>query len=251
MDETDDELKARFARNTGLAGWLARLIVAGLDLDIVFLLIFSEKKSWKEVACGIFATVVIGLGVWLESIFDEKAHKDAAELQRRSDERVAEANARAAEANRIAQEASLELAKYRADRTLNEHQMARIADKVREFGPIRFDANVTPGSPESRRCLRFIEITLHTAGWNQVDWIGDGEYGSRWTIGLASFGETASVSNVMIQFLLDPEDPSVDFSTQAVALADALTVEGILAMARPGMPEQLGVPIHVLVGPKT
>ena len=73
MEETDDELKARFAKNTGFAGWFARLIVAGLVLDIVFLLIFSENKSWKEVASGIFATFVIGLGVWLESIFDEKA----------------------------------------------------------------------------------------------------------------------------------------------------------------------------------
>jgi len=64
MDE--EELRRSFARNRRIASRFGKLIVVGLSLDIVFLLVFAENKSWKKTLAGIFATAVIAAGVWFE-----------------------------------------------------------------------------------------------------------------------------------------------------------------------------------------
>jgi hypothetical protein len=63
---------------------------------IVVLLVFSEDKSRWETGLMIVATAVIALGVWGEILFSRKAEEAGDELQRVSDEKVAEALERAA-----------------------------------------------------------------------------------------------------------------------------------------------------------
>lgn len=112
MDESET-LKSTFARNSRWSGWSGQAIVAGLVLDIVVLLLFAADKSWKETAAGIFATFVIGAGVWLEIHFGHKAETAAVRLQQISDERIAQFGKETAEANARALEAQLALEKFR------------------------------------------------------------------------------------------------------------------------------------------
>jgi hypothetical protein len=179
------------------------------------------------------------------------------ELRRRSDEKVSEANERAAEANQKAQEAALELARFKAPRILNNEQLYRMADKLKPFAPLIFDASVNPGNPEYVHCLRSIEIALMVAGWKQVDWDGPGTRENRQSVGLPAFGSNSSVSNVAISFLVGNDSPKTLVATAAaMALVNALLVEGIVSEARPMMEsDEFGAPkpkpIHIAVGTKT
>lgn len=247
MDERDS-LKQSFLRNSqwaNLSGWA---IVAGLVFEVIVLLWFSKDRSWLETGALIIANLIIAAGVGLEIHFGHRVGAASMDLQRISDEKIAEAEARAAEANQKAQEASLELARFRAPRMLTREQMDRVSDQVKEFAPLIFDAAVNPGDPEFRGCLRFIELVLGKAGWTQIDWVGSGEIGNRKSIGLPNFGLGASVRNVVIGFFVDE---SSTYIRPATTLADALTAEGIIAHAAPMLPGQSKAPITIVVGPKT
>jgi hypothetical protein len=117
LNDEIEKLKSAFEKNGRRAGWSGQAIVVGLALDIVVLLIFAADKSWKETAAGIFATFIIGAGVWLEIHFDHKAQAAAVILQQLSDLAVAEARERAAQAEARAAEANARAAfnLYRAN----------------------------------------------------------------------------------------------------------------------------------------
>ena len=110
------DLKDIFENNRRWAEWSAKVVVAGLALDIVVLLLFSANKSWLETTSGIFATFVIAAGVWAEIHFDGKSGDAATELQRISDEKIAESNAIAETARERANQLALDLDRERAAR---------------------------------------------------------------------------------------------------------------------------------------
>jgi hypothetical protein len=179
MDE--GELKRSFARNRRLADRFGKLIVVGLSLDIVFLLIFAENKSWKEILAGIFATAVIAVGLWVEIHFGGKAEDDALNLQQISDQKIAEADARAAEANQKAEEARLELARLRTPRReLLRDKRSLIAEALKPFANVSFDAGIGPNDKDVEDFLWDLEeFVLWPAGWRQIDWkYRDGSLGA-------------------------------------------------------------------------
>jgi hypothetical protein len=237
-DEENRNLGHEYEANLRRAHISAYVLIAGLVLEIVTSIIWYRGA---ETIAGIVAVFLIVGGVWGEVFFNDRARKAG-------DQQLAQYEARTAEANQKAQEAALELAKFRAPRLLSREQMDRISDKVSQFAPLMFDANVTPGNPEFRDCLRHIELALKNAGWAQIDWIGSGEIGNRQSIGLPSFGMTASVRNILIGFLFEETSKYV---SPAETLADALMAEGITAHACAMLPGSTTAPIHVIVGPKT
>src|SRR5260221_9119417 len=103
MDE--GELKRSFARNRRLADRFGKLIGVGLSMEIVFLLIFAENKSWKEILAGIFATAVIAVGVCFEIHFGGQPEDEALNLHQISDQNIAEVEAPAAEPSQNAEQA--------------------------------------------------------------------------------------------------------------------------------------------------
>src|SRR5829696_2341857 len=102
-----ETLKESFETNGKYVEWSGQAVVAGLALDIVVLLIFASGKPLLETTASVFATIVIGAGVWLEVHFGRKAGAAARRLQQISDEEIAKLHARAAEANLKAEQEQL------------------------------------------------------------------------------------------------------------------------------------------------
>jgi hypothetical protein len=235
-----------------LERWSARatlFILFGIIVEIGS--IFLLPHDVLERIITTVANVLIAIGLIVEYIVILRAIVATGESNRQSDQKVADANARAQEANLKANEAVLELARFRAPRSLFTEQVYRIADKMKEFSPIEFDASINPGDPEFKLCLSFIEWALRLAGWKQQSWDGTGSE-NRDLLGLPAIGLGGSVSNVAIFFTGEKDSRN---EGAARALADALTLEGITSNARTSFKNtELGAakqyPIHIAVGPK-
>jgi hypothetical protein len=127
MSKTDDQLRSEIEANESRGEWGAWAVVAGLVIEIVLAAAKSlgyehpGVENWGSVA----ADCLIALGVYSEIHFARRASRGNVELRRRSDERVAEANARAAEANKVAEEerhARVELEAQLRPRSLTPEQ---------------------------------------------------------------------------------------------------------------------------------
>lgn len=97
------------------------------------------------------------------------ARKESAEANERAkkyESTISEANARSAEAERRAAEASLELAKFKAPRTLGAEQRKRLAEKAIPYSGQKFSIAVS-GDPEAIRLAEVIEEVLTSAGWKR------------------------------------------------------------------------------------
>jgi hypothetical protein len=94
--------------------------------------VFPHKGVfWTEKGLLIGANLLIGVGLAIEYVCILKTIVATSELQRESDEKIAEANAHAAGANQRAAEANLELARLRkhlAARSLTKEQFDAIQD---------------------------------------------------------------------------------------------------------------------------
>jgi len=202
------------------------------------------------VAIGVVGEAILGVWHWrldgqmrdLRRAQDQLHETELAQFHLDSEE----AKAQAAQAEQRAAEASLELAKLKAPRTLRPEQQNRIIAKLNPFGGTKFDIGLMPSDPEAEMLLTVVESMLSTARWEQIDWNGGTIIYTR--TGKPVVGQT-SLYGVVIQ--LRPEEVS-QFWPAALALAPALHDEGIAAEAQPG----LGIvnnnmdAIHILVGKK-
>jgi hypothetical protein len=233
----------KYEVNSRRAHLSAYVLVAGLVLELINAIVWF--KGPETIAEMVAVLLIVG-GVWGEVFFGHKARIAG-------DEQLSKYEARTAEANQRAQEAALELEKFRQPRSLTPAARARVADKIDKFRPLKFSAAVNPGDPEFVQCLRHIELALQEAGWAQVDWEGDGLGADRSSVGLPMIGLNGSVRNVGIFFVL--EDSSNQYEEAAVALMNALVAEGIVADARVTLAESweipAQIPIHIAVGTKT
>jgi hypothetical protein len=230
------------------------LVVAAVFAELVIVGIHPPYDSSLNKWGSALADASIALGIVGEVLFSRLDARIQTELRSRSNKELAAAVQSAARANERAAEAQLQLANFRSARTLTRDQMYRIAEKMKPFAPLTFDAAANPGSAECVQCLRFIEVALGLAGWKQRDFHAPGLKEDRRTVGLPTIGLQGSVSNVAIFFLVDDSEPS--YAEAAGALADALMAEGIIAEARPtfGIEHELGgpkAPTNITVGPKT
>jgi hypothetical protein len=251
-EEGDDELREAVSKNEARAELGGVVVVIGLFLEVVLTAAYRRGESIVEAWGPVCVDALIALGVAAEILFARKARSKAEALQRRSDEKVAEANARAAEANKKANEAALELAKFRAPRELTQEQRDRIASKLKEFSGTQYDIAVHSITPEILSLVDTVEIILSSAGWTELDWKGPSllaltRGGARPLINIS-----ASVTNVMVGVF---QNQPGNLLVCAHALSDALMVEGIAASAAelivgPGSSTNASA-IHILIGPKS
>jgi hypothetical protein len=158
---------------------------------------------------------------------------------------LAEYEARTAEANQKAQEATLELTKFREPRVLTQEQMYRIAEKLKKHVGIQFAGATSGRNPEYLNFLQFIETSLMLANWQEINW--HISRGATRAEGKTVIGTDVSVSNALITFPMDAMGSAMEAAS--VAPADALKAEGFEAKA--GLDARNTGAIHVMVGPKT
>jgi hypothetical protein len=236
----NNDLRSKYEKNSAIAEGLAWLILLGLAVEIAA--VFILKKPLLEGALTISANALIWLGVWGELIFEKRAREAG-------DGIVAEANARAAEANQKAQEAILELARFKAPRELTQEQRGRIVDKLKPFSGTEYDIAISDADPEILNFVFIIELVLSTAGWTEIDWQGNGEGFIREGMLIIRLG--VSVTNVMIGVHVSQP---LKLCEHALALSDALMTEDIDATAARLTPHRMSSTnanaVHILMGRK-
>jgi hypothetical protein len=84
---------------------------------------------------------------------------------------IAKANESAKQAEARAAEANLELARFKAPRTLSPSQQASISDRLRKFGARRVDVIIIGDAPEITDITRLIAAAIQQAGWT-VNFVG-------------------------------------------------------------------------------
>ena len=154
-----------------------------------------------------------------------------------------------AEANERANQAALELAKFKAPRTLSGEQMNQIVMKMRRFAGTEFDGGVGPvNDPEPLHLFDQIAQSLTAAGWRQVAFASNQVMILSRSNGTPAVGGV-SVTNVIID--IHPGQVSRLWPV-ARALVEALAAEGIAAAYDQGSGggSKNERAIHVLVGRK-
>jgi hypothetical protein len=155
MAKSEEDFRASLELNAIRDGWSERFLLGGLFLEVVLLLLFSRDKSWCETASVIFANLLVFAGVSGEAYFGGKAKDAAKELDRLSQERVAEAE-RETEKLRLA-------ASWRS-LTENQHKGLALALKASGVGEsVRFC--VLLSDQESFTFASRISIPFAAAGW--------------------------------------------------------------------------------------
>ena len=248
---TDDQIKSEIEDNESRAEWGAWAIVVGLVIEIVLAVGVSlgiDKKGLENWG-AVVADCLIALGVYCEIHFGRKASTGNVELRRRSEERVAEANARAAAANQKAQEAILELARFKAPRVLTQEQRGRIVEKLKRFSDTEYDIAISDSDPEILSFVFTVELVLSSAGWVELNWQGSGQALIRQGQSLIRLG--ASVTNVVIGVHVNQPPKLLECAS---VLSDALTAEDIDATAGRHVPHEMSSTnanaIHILIGRK-
>lgn len=79
---------------------------------------------------------------------------------------IARVNERAAQAEARAAEARLELAKFKAPRTLTDEQQELIAEKLKPFSGTVFEVHTYPNDAEPSGLAKNIEDAVVSAGWH-------------------------------------------------------------------------------------
>lgn len=125
INASDGELEVAASACETWAKWCGAAVVLGLIIEVALAAKHPPFDSFVGIWGSVIADRLVALGVFGELLFSAMGSKRHGELQRRSKLIVAElntqartANARASEANQKAQEAILELAKFRAPRVL-------------------------------------------------------------------------------------------------------------------------------------
>jgi hypothetical protein len=245
INASDPELEKSIESCERWAWFGGGLVIVGVAAEVAIAAIHPPYDSFLEQWGSSLANSLVAIGVAFEIIFSRIAGLRQNELKRRSDERVAAANARAEEANQKAQEAALDLAKYRTPRYLTHEQLYRIAEKLKPFGEsmMQYACASVGLDPEHITFLQFIEAALLIANWREIDW--QWSLGTTRGAGRTTIGTGVSVSNVFITFPL--ENRAV--MTAAVALMNALKEEGFVANVGPDASNH-GI-VKIMIGPKT
>lgn len=221
-DASDEELSAELDKLVRIDRRFAWLVVVALIFEAAVVWAYGRDKL--ETFLFILADIAIAAGVYGEIHSGRRMKRIADELSRRSELRVAEANARAAEANQKAEEARLEFAKYRQPRLLGPEQIERIAKAVSRFLATEFIASVSSPDPEIVEFLESIIAALEKASWIQLD---ASHPGVRRREDKPFIGTHASNRNVcVIVKSVHPEEGIPRMVQAGRALADALINEG-------------------------
>ena len=155
----EGKLRNTAAINSRRARRYARVIVGGLLFEVIILLVYSAQKSWHETAFLIISALIIAAGVWGEDRHAHEADSANNELQRISDEKIAEANVRAAEAQLRAEQ----LRRAMSWRQLNDEEFLEELGRAREKATV--ELLYVDDDPESFHFAVDLQIRIGSAGW--------------------------------------------------------------------------------------
>ena len=133
MNATDDELRESVESCERAALWGGIAVVAGLVIKVVLAFNHAPFDSFEGIWGAVIADSMVALGVAAEILCSRLGFSRQYELQRRSDEKIAEANTIAAQATKDAADArerTALLEKLTAFRRLSEGNRKAIADAV-------------------------------------------------------------------------------------------------------------------------
>jgi hypothetical protein len=112
MNEANDsQLKGQLSRQRAWVVGGAIAVIAGLIAEVVLAVVFHQNEPFWEKWGTVLATVLIAVGVLVETVFGHKGDATSDTLQKLADQRTAEANKRAEEAKERTVQAELQLAK--------------------------------------------------------------------------------------------------------------------------------------------
>jgi hypothetical protein len=158
---------------------------------------------------------------------------------------IAKANATAAQAQQRAAEATLELARMKAPRTLTAEP---IVSMIKPFAGTPFDVGLVQGDAEAADFMLVLEGVLKAAGWREVDWVGGDIVMTREGKPVAGLVTTRNIA-----VAVHPEKAST-FGNAAAALGDALNAQGIVTRSGTtdaGFINKNADAVHILIGRKT
>jgi len=183
--------------------------------------LFSASNIALIFGLALTALATIG-AIWMANVREQylkrelsKANERIASLQKDT----VELGAKTAEANARAAEATLELARLKAPRTLNADQQARMVEKLKQYTGREYSFNVFP-DPEPIALMRTIDNLLKTAGWVRIP----SQVGDIVTEGAGHATDTG------LQIGIKPTSDD-EVRNLAVLLASIFTSEGIPAVA--------------------
>ena len=138
------------------------------------------SNGWFWVSIG--ALILLGVSEVVSHRYSERKDELATQaqtaLQEQHDQQIAQlnlqtanANARAAQANERAAKAELDLAKFRAPRSLTAEQRQRIIDRIKSFAGQKYALSVAAGS-EASDFLCVLDSVLTAAGWRKHEPFG-------------------------------------------------------------------------------
>jgi hypothetical protein len=167
MNATDGELENSSESCELWGWWCGGIVVVAVAAEVLIAAVNLPYGSFFEHWGNVFAGAIIALGVAGEVMFARMGHGRDGELKRRAGLEIARLGDEAAQANNHAQQAQLELAKFKAPRSLTPTQAGILASIVRPFSKTPFSFLVAPGA-EPLAFLQQIGVVLTQEGWERV-----------------------------------------------------------------------------------
>jgi len=166
INASNDELERSIDSCESWGWYCAEILAFGILAEFAIAAIHPPYDSFCERWGSSIADMLVFLGVAGEVQFGRMASRRQAELKRRSDIKIAEANERAALALKRAEELhkeNLELSRKIFPRVISPEQAANIRDAIAPFAGTPFDMDCDPGAEDA--FIRTLSTTLQEAGW--------------------------------------------------------------------------------------
>jgi hypothetical protein len=199
-DEGNDALRKSISRNERFAQFGGVAVVFGLVVEVALTAEYGQGESVIERWWPVFANALIALGVVAEILFAAKARSGSEILQHRSDEKVAEANARAAEA-------ALETAKLRAQvvwRKISPEQEMILRHQLSKLPSASVMVHHFIHDPESEDFSEDIAAIFRLSGW--LTWVQPTRFGGNFAFGIRvpnAVGEDETASKIIQRAFAD------------------------------------------------
>ncbi|HEX3664405.1 MAG TPA: hypothetical protein VHU23_04140 [Rhizomicrobium sp.] len=174
MPKTDAQIREDLEVFDMVEHWGGSLVAMGLVAEVVYAFVFRNGKSFWEAWTPTIANALVAVGVVVEVYFSRLTGDRRDELERRSKEEVAKANARA-------EEARLETEKLRSlmrGRHLTPEQIAILKDELRSVITPTVHIRRLGTEPEITIFADALSGAFQIAGWNTRTLepeMGDGE----------------------------------------------------------------------------
>jgi hypothetical protein len=158
VSDDDDTLRRAISKNETLAEWGGAAVVFGLIVEVVLTSTFRHGESFFEAWGPVLADALIALGVFAEILFARKARMGSEALQRQSDEKIAEANARAAEAALKIEQLRVRVGPRRIDESA-------LTESLKDVGKLPVEIMYTKEDGDSYKLSNQLGTVLAKLGW--------------------------------------------------------------------------------------